>query len=323
MHGGPGPGTINLTTGLANALVDCAPVVALGGSSPVSQAGLGAFQEIDQLAIMRPITKWAERVHDPRRIPEYIGLALRHAMAGRPGPVYLDLPGTCCTPTWTRTRCAGPTPTCRGADGPPAASPAALARLLELLRGAERPLILSGSGILWSGASAGLQRFVETAGIPFYTTPQGRGAVPDDHALSFPRARSTAFREADLVLILGTRTNYVFGHARPPRFAKSARFVRIDIEPAEIAGDGHLALGIVADAGAVLAQLDESPSRDDLAHRYAGWRARLAALTRRRRPQRRRSWPPARSRSIRCACAARSATSSTATPSWWWTARRS
>src|SRR5271169_4749223 len=88
-----GPGTINLTTGIANALIDCVPVVALGGSSPIKQFGKGAFQEIDQVAIMRPITKWAERVYEAKRIPELIARAFHEATSGKPGPVYLDFPG--------------------------------------------------------------------------------------------------------------------------------------------------------------------------------------------------------------------------------------
>src|SRR5437764_1175501 len=84
------------------------------------------------------------------------------------------------------------------------------------------PLLLTGSGILWSAAEAELQQFVERAGIPFYTTPQGRGVVPDDHQLSFPTARATAFRETDLLLVIGTRINYVIGHLAPPRFNPKA-----------------------------------------------------------------------------------------------------
>src|SRR3546814_2300281 len=88
-----GPGTLNLGTGLAHAMMDCTPVVALGGSSPVAQYGMGAFQEIDQVAALRPLVKWAERVYDARRIPELVDRAFREAAAGKPGPVYLDLPG--------------------------------------------------------------------------------------------------------------------------------------------------------------------------------------------------------------------------------------
>ena len=88
-----GPGVINLTTGIANALVDCCPVVAVGGSSPIGQNGRQVFQEIDQLAIMKPCTKWADRVYNPKRIPEQVNVAFQKAMSGKPGPVYLDFPG--------------------------------------------------------------------------------------------------------------------------------------------------------------------------------------------------------------------------------------
>src|ERR1044072_3796144 len=91
--GASGPGTVNLTTGLANALIDCSPIVAFGGSSPVNEYLTGAFQEIDQVAVMKPVTKWAQRVYETRRIPELVDTAFRYAMSGKPGPVYLDLPG--------------------------------------------------------------------------------------------------------------------------------------------------------------------------------------------------------------------------------------
>src|SRR4051794_12545779 len=88
-----GPGATNLITGVANAWADCAPVLAIGGSAPLSQRGRGAFQEMDQVAAFKPITKWAEQVSDPRRVPEFVAMAARFALSGRPGPVYLDMPG--------------------------------------------------------------------------------------------------------------------------------------------------------------------------------------------------------------------------------------
>ncbi|MBW8270040.1 thiamine pyrophosphate-binding protein [Caldovatus aquaticus] len=272
-----GPGAINLTTGLANALVDCAPVVALGGASPVAQFGRGAFQEIDQIAIMRPVTKWAERVYDPRRIPELIDVAFRQAMAGKPGPVYLDLPGDVLHMEVEEEAVAWPAPAAPEAIARPAAPPEAIARAVALLEEAERPLVITGSGILYAQAARELQEFVEAAGIPFYTTPQGRGAVPDDHEYSYPRMRSTALREADLVFVVGTRLNYVIGHGRPPRFSPSARFVRIDIDPAEAnAGGANVVLGICADARAALAQFAAALRGRNTPARFADWRGRLA-----------------------------------------------
>ncbi|GGG28935.1 hypothetical protein GCM10010964_16060 [Caldovatus sediminis] len=272
-----GPGAINLTTGLANALVDCAPVVALGGASPIASLGRGAFQEIDQIAIMRPVTKWAERVYDPKRIPELIDVAFRQAMAGKPGPVYLDLPGDVLHMEVEEDDIAWPAPAAPDAVARPAAPPAAIARAVALLQEAERPIVITGSGILYSQASRALQEFVEAAGVPFYTTPQGRGVVPDDHEYSYPRMRSTALREADLVFVVGTRLNYVIGHGRPPRFSPNARFVRIDIDPAEAnAGGANIVLGICADARTALEQLTEALRGRNTPARFADWRGRLA-----------------------------------------------
>lgn len=275
--GASGPGTINLTTGLANALIDCAPVVALGGASPLTHFGKGSFQEIDQLAIMKPVTKWAERVLEPRRIPEYIHLAFKTAMSGKPGPVYLDLPGDVLYADVDEKDVVWPKATASSLRSRPVADAASLEAVVEALGRAERPLILTGSGILWSGAAEALQRFVDQTGIPFYTTPQGRGVIPEDHEFFFGHARSLAFREADFVLVVGTRLNYVFSYGAPPRFSASATFVRIDADPAEIDASERLDIGIVGDARAVLDQLSEACVGKVEPARFAGWRQKLAA----------------------------------------------
>ena len=280
--GASGPGTINLTTGLANALIDCAPVVALGGSSPLSSASTEAFQEIDQLAIMRPVTKWADRVLHTRRIPEYVALAIARAKSGKPGPVYLDLPGDVLygeaeeeDVLWPRARHVGRAN----------ADPALVEECVALLKRAERPLLLSGSGILWADAGGAMQAFVDAVGVPFYTTPQGRGAVAEDHPFFYGAARSTAFREADLVLIVGTRLSYVFGHGRAPRFADTAKFVMVNIEADEIARTPRIDLGLVGDTGAVLRQLREAAFGKIAPERFCSWRGRLEAIERKRRTE--------------------------------------
>jgi acetolactate synthase-1/2/3 large subunit len=131
---------------------------------------------------------------------------------------------------------------------------------------------------LWSAAEAELQQLVELAGVPFYTTPQGRGAVPDDHALSFPTARATAFREADLLLVIGTRINYVISQLSPPRFRADAKLIQVDIEPTEIGHNRPADVGIVGDARAVLRQLvDAADGRLD-PKRYAAWRTHLGEV---------------------------------------------
>lgn len=278
-----GPGAINLTTGLANALIDCAPVVALGGSSPVGSMGKGGFQDIDQLAIMKPVTKWAVRVTDPRRIPELIAAAFRHARSGTPGPVYVDLPGDVLHQEVDEGAVRWPTVPREDALVPAAIDESSIERFIALLREASRPIVISGSGVFWSKAAADVHRFIETTGIPFYTTPQGRGVLPDDHSLSYPAARSKALQSADLVVVLGTRLNYIWGHGEPPRFAADARFLRVDIDPAETAGTRNLALGIAADLGAVLRRVNARLRGDSVSQRFERWRAELRELDQKKR----------------------------------------
>ena len=279
-----GPGTINLTTGLANALIDCAPVVAFGGASPVSQYNTGAFQEIDQVAIMRPVTKWADRVYEAKRIPHYVDRAFGEAISGKPGPVYLDLPADVLHEEVDEESVHWPTPKARS-WARTGAAPDVLKRAVRLLEEAQHPLLLSGSGILWSEGSGELQRFVEASGIPFYTTPQGRGVIPEDHPCFFANARSTAYKEADVVLVVGTRLNYVFGFGRPPRFSPTAKFIRVDLDPDEIYGSARLELGIVGDARTVLGQLITAMEGHVRPERYAPWRAGLAAIDGERQPK--------------------------------------
>ena len=280
-----GPGSINLTTGLANALVDCVPVVAFGGSSPISQYGMGAFQEFDQLAVMRPVTKWAERAYEAKRIPQLVDLAFSRALAGKPGPVYLDLPADVLHQEVEEDSVRWPKPLEARIAPRTGASPETLERAVKLLQAAEKPLLLTGSGILWSGASEALARFVDEVGVPFYTTPQGRGVVPEDHRYFYGNARSTAFKEADLVLVVGTRLNYVFGFGRPPRFSPSAKFVRIDIDADEVHASSRLELGVVGDARTVLAQLTDACAGRIGSDRHAAWRSQLAAIETERSPK--------------------------------------
>lgn len=278
-----GPGTTNLVTGVANAFVDGAPVVAIGGSSPINQLGKGAFQEVDQVGLMRPIVRWAERVYDPRRIPELVATAFCQAYGGRPGPVYLDLPGDVLYRQVEETEVVWTEPFDARRRALSAGDPELVRRAVDLLAGAERPVLISGSGILWSDAADELRALVDQVGIPFYTTPQGRGVIPEDHALCFLSARATAFREADLILVVGTRLNYIVGYAQAPRFAADAKLVQVDLDPAEIGRNRPADIGIVGDARMVLRQLAEASDGRVDAKRYAEWLAHLAAVDRGKR----------------------------------------
>jgi acetolactate synthase-1/2/3 large subunit len=271
-----GPGATNLVTGVANAFVDAAPLVAIGGSSPKINQAMEAFQEIDQVGVFRPITKWAERILDARRIPDLVASAFRVAVTGRPGPVYLDLPGDVLGQAvdegaiqyWPRWR---PAPRSLG-------DPAAVTEAVALLARAERPLLIGGSGIWWSDASQAFRRFVEATGIPFFTTPISRGTVPEDHELSFLNARAKAFAEADVLLAVGTRFNYIIQFGRPPRFAADLKVIHVDVNPTELGHNRPADVPIAGDARAVLEQLTaEAQGRID-PRRYAAWTGRLRVL---------------------------------------------
>ncbi len=283
--GASGPGTINLTTGLANALIDCSPVVAFGGSSPVSEYGNGAFQEIDQVAVMKPVTKWANRVYETRRIPEYVDLAFRQAISGKPGPVYLDLPSDVINNVIDDALVKWPDLTRTLERHRPQGDPALIEQAIKLIEAARRPVVLSGSGVLWSDAIDEMREWLDKTGMPIYTTPQGRGVLPEDHPHAFLNARSTALKEADLLLIVGTRLNYVFGHIAPPRVSATAKVIRIDIDPTELAANTRVDLGIVGDAKAVMRQLLGAGGSRVSAGSFADWRGKLAAIETAKRPE--------------------------------------
>ena len=271
-----GPGTTNLVTGVANAFVDAAPLIAVGGSSPRVYLGMEAFQEIDQVAIMRPITKWAERVLDARRIPEFVATAFRQATTGRPGPVYLDLPGDVLGEAVDEASVPFPG---RAQPVPrPQGDPTAVADAVGLLARAERPLIVGGSGVWWSDAASAFQAFVEATGIPFYTTPISRGVIPEDHELAFLNARAKAFAEADVLLAVGTRFNYVLQFGRPPRFAADLKVIQVDVNPSQLGWNRRVDVPIVGDARAVLQQLVAAARPRIEASRYAAWVSKLGAL---------------------------------------------
>ncbi len=248
-----GPGATNLITGVGNAFLDGVPVIALGGASALSQSGMGAFQEMDQVGMFKPITKWAERVMDVRRVPDIINKAFRVATSGQPGPVYIDLPGDVLYREVDENEVLFP----KRPHSVPRVSgdPDLVKKAIALLKGAQRPVVITGTGIIWSKAMAELKEFVEMSGIPFYTTPQGRGVIEEDHKLSFLGARNQAWKEADAVLFVGTRLNFIVGFGLPPRFAEGVKIVQVDISDEEIGRNRPVDVGIVGDAKMVLQQL--------------------------------------------------------------------
>jgi thiamine pyrophosphate-dependent acetolactate synthase large subunit-like protein len=271
-----GPGVANLVTGLANAWADASPIIAIGGSAPMRGWTLDTFQEMDQVPMMKPIVKNAYRVDLGYRIPEYISIAFREALDGKRGPIYLDLPGDILSGKVEEQKIQWVESNYR-TDARPAGDPALIRRAVELLAGARQPLILTGSGVFWSGAEKALQDFVEMTGIPFFTTPQGRGVIPEDHQRSFPAARSTAFREADVVLVIGARANSMLSFLRAPRFSPTAKFINVNVDGREIGHNRAAEIGIIGDAKLVLQQLAAEAKGRFNGNTESTWVAQLAA----------------------------------------------
>ena len=302
-----GPAAINLSTGLANALIDCCPVVGFGGSSPAGQFGRQVFQEIDQVAIMEGCVKYADRLHQHQTHPAagQFRVPDRACSASRDRSISIAR-ATCSTRRSTRARSIGAMPAGRSFGRAPMPSRRRSTRWSMRSTAPRQPIICSGGGVIWSQAWNEMRQFVEKAGIPFYTTPQGRGVVPDDHPYSYLTMRSTAFRDADLIIILGTRMNYVIGHAAPPRFGANAKIARIEIDAEELGRSArNVDIPVLGDCKSVLEQLiDALGSATPPTNSPAGGR----------------SWPTARPRSApvraatirptatstRCGCARRS-----------------
>ena len=215
-------------------------------------------------------------MHNLKRIPQQVNFAFQKALNGKPGPVYLDFPGDVlylkvdeADVDWSY--CGRPIIEAR-----PYAEPKAINALVDAINKARQPIICSGGGVLWSKAWNEMRAFVEKAGIPFYTTPQGRGVVPDDHPYSYLTMRNSAFRDADLIIILGTRMNYVIGHAAPPRFNKDATIARIEIDPEELGTSArNVDIPVVGDCKSVLQQLIDAID-GKTADRFQAWRQKLA-----------------------------------------------
>jgi acetolactate synthase-1/2/3 large subunit len=250
-----GPGTLNLLTGQYTAFVDCAPMITLGGAGPISDFGRDGFQEIDQVAIFEPVSKAVMRPTDPARYPDHISTAFRLATTGRPGPVYIDCNEDVLYGKVDEADVMAPTrPVSRSR---PAGDPDLVRQAVQLLSEASSPMIFAGGGVWWSQAYDELRQFVERTGIPFYTSPMSRGLLPDDHEMSFPAARSGAFRQADVVLVVGTRFNWMMTFGR--RIAAGSKVIQIDIHGAELGHNRSIDVGIEGDARAVLQQmLDEA-----------------------------------------------------------------
>jgi thiamine pyrophosphate-dependent acetolactate synthase large subunit-like protein len=251
-----GPGTANVVPALANAMADACPVINFGASANLADRESGVFQEMDQVTLMRPATKWCALATHTNKLPELVSIAFRHALAPPHGPVYVDLPNDVVGAKIEEDKVKYPVN--YRTDARAHGDPALVQKAIDMLAKAKRPLVVTGSGVFWSQGWKELEAFVNATGIPFYTTPQGRGVIPEDHPRCYLGARSHAFSQADVVLAIGTRANNIISFFAPPRWARDMKLIKVNMDPKEIGHNAPVELGILGDAKAVLSQLTEA-----------------------------------------------------------------
>jgi acetolactate synthase I/II/III large subunit len=257
-----GPGHTNSLTGVATAQLAGSPLIAVSGSRASTLADRQAFQDIDQVGMARPVAKWAAEVPAAAEIPFYLERAHRIANSGRKGAVHLTIPVDRFTGEAGAGRDVSPAPEL-------AAGTPDVGRAIALLRSAMRPVAIAGSGVWWSGAEEALRRFVEHTSIPLYTITMARGTVSDDHPLcmgyadpALNYAVHTAYREADVILIVGKRIDYRLGLGGPRVFPPGAKIVQVDVHEQEFGVNRRIDVAVRGDARAALEAMTDAAGRE-------------------------------------------------------------
>jgi oxalyl-CoA decarboxylase len=254
------PGFLNGLTALAHATTNCFPMILVSGSSEREIVDLqqGDYEEMDQLAIAKPLCKAAFRVLHAQDIGIGFARAIRAAVSGRPGGVYLDLPAKLFSQVMNAE--AGQKSLVKVIDAAPAQIPApsAIKRALDVLKGAKRPLIILGKGAAYAQADAAIRSFVEKSGAPFLQMSMAKGLLPDTHPQSAGAARSTVLKDADVVMLIGARLNWLLSHGKGKSWGDAPKkFIQVDIEPKEMDSNVEIAAPVVGDIGSCVSALLE------------------------------------------------------------------
>jgi oxalyl-CoA decarboxylase len=255
------PGFLNGLTALAHATTNCFPMILISGSSEREIVDLqqGDYEEMDQLAVAKPLCKAAYRVLHAADIGIGVARAIRAAVSGRPGGVYLDLPAKLFAQVMDAE--AGKKSLVRVIDPAPAQipSPEAVKRALDVLKGAKRPLIILGKGAAYAQADDAIRAFVEKSGAPFLPMSMAKGLLPDTHPQCAGAARSTVLKDSDVVMLIGARLNWLLSHGKGKAWGEpySKKFIQIDIEPKEMDSNVEIAAPLVGDIGSCVTALLE------------------------------------------------------------------
>ncbi|OBA73269.1 oxalyl-CoA decarboxylase [Mycobacterium sp. 1554424.7] len=259
-----GPGFLNGLPALANATTNCFPMIQISGSSNRAMVDLqrGDYQDLDQLNAARPFAKATYRIGRIEDIGRGVARAIRTASSGRPGGVYLDIPADVLGQAMDASAAAATV--WRVVDPAPRQLPApeSVVRALQVLRRAQRPLIVLGKGAAYAQADGAIRKFVEATGIPFLPMSMAKGLLPDSHPQSAAAARSLAIARADAVVLVGARLNWLLGHGESPQWSADAQFVQIDIAASEFDSNRPIAAPLIGDIGSVMSALCDAVAAD-------------------------------------------------------------
>ena len=256
------PGFLNGLTALANATTNCFPMILISGSSEREIVDLqqGDYEEMDQLAIAKPLCKAAFRVLHAEDIGIGVARAIRAAVSGRPGGVYLDLPAKLFAQTMDAI--AGQNSLVKVVDAAPRQLPApeSITRALNVLKSAKKPLIILGKGAAYAQVDQTIKNFVEKSGVPYLPMSMAKGLLPDDHPQSAGAARSLVLKEADVVMLVGARLNWLLSHGKGKTWGKPGfkKFIQVDIEPREIDSNVGIVAPLVGDIGSSLSEMNKA-----------------------------------------------------------------
>jgi acetolactate synthase-1/2/3 large subunit len=266
---------------VANAWAANVPLLLLGGAAPVFNLGRGSLQEMPQTQLFQGITKWSDRVPTADLVPGYLARAFRVARAGRPGPVFLEIPWDVLSNGAEEALVDAQTRYRTDARQP--GDPRKVEEALALLGRAERPVVLAGSSVWWDDAAGALDRLARRSGVPVYLNGMGRGCLPEGHPSFLQLSRKEALGQADVVLVVGTPLDFRVGYGTEPTFAAGARVLQVDVDGAEIGRNRPIEVGIVADSRSALEQLEAGAG----AWGGKGWLPHLRADEEKRRERQR------------------------------------
>ena len=254
-----GPGVTDGVTGVANAYLAGSPVLVIGGAAPLGYWDRGALQEMNQIDLMRPITKWTRTVHETARIAEYTATAFRQMLNGKPGPVFLEMPMDVLNNFADTDNVFDPgEPSFYRPAGRVMPDPDLVLKAASLLEQAQRPVIMAGTATWWCDAAEPLRLLAERIQAPVFLNGAGGGCLPPTHPLFFTAARRKALEGADAILAVGTRMDFRLNHGQPPLIPAEAKLIWLDLAGEDIGVNRGAAVGLAGDVGVSMRQLAEA-----------------------------------------------------------------